>query len=74
MARRIAATVSARWRCRSLSFLIALLRFPDSTQFPMADIEDVYGALGLVHVEDHAVRVVDELPEVLFEVLALPGV
>jgi hypothetical protein len=72
MPRRLAATISAR--SRSFSLIIAFLRLPDSTPFPVTDIEDVYGAFRLVHVEDCAVRFVDELPEVPFEVLPFPGI
>jgi hypothetical protein len=68
MARRIAATVSARSRCSSFSFIIGFLRLPDGTTLPVADIEDVDGVFRLVHVEDHVVRFVDDLPEILFEV------
>lgn len=40
----------------------------------MADIENVYDVFPPVHVKDHAVRLVDELAEVHFEVFPFPGV
>ena len=37
-------------------------------------MEDVDSVLRLVHVEDYAVRFVNELPKVILEVLSFPGV